>query len=203
MNRLSFYNHLCDNNKKYFSSIVNIEADTQIMSENEKCGSILFLLTGEIDVYKYGVNGRQFNLYSILPGESCVLNMSCVLSDSKYMAFAKAKTNIECILLPSREFLDLFSKEEALRTYVFNLIATRLIEITTKVEDIVLDTVEHRLREVLSKKETKIIYTTHDELANDLGTAREVISRHLKKLENLGYIKIGRGKIEILKPLDS
>lgn len=195
---LEFYEGLNDINKKWFMNDISLERDTEILNENDQCQHVLFLLSGEIEVYKLSENGKQFRLYTIKSGESCVLNLSCVLSDNNYMAFAKASTDITCVLVPQNEFLRLFAEEECLRNYVFKLISTRLIQITAKVEGIVLDTLENRLHTWLVNQGHPVVYTTHEELAGHLGSAREVISRQLKKWEKEGRVKLYRGRIELI-----
>lgn len=198
MKKPLFIDDLNPEDKILFERIIKFEQDHIILNENESCSHVLFLLKGEIEVYKIGENGRIFRLYTIKEGESCVLNLSCVLSDNTYLAYAKTLTDIECILLPSPVFLKLFEAENSLRKYVFNIISTRLIEITTKVEEIVLENLETRLKNFLLDKNTENIYITHEEIANQLGSAREVISRQLKKWELMNKIKLSRGKIRII-----
>jgi len=195
---LEFYNDLSDNNKKLFQKEITLDREYEILNENDQCQHVLFLLNGEIEVYKLSINGKHFRLYTIKAGESCVLNLSCVLSGNNYMAYAKATTDIKCVLIPQKEFLRIFNEEESLRNYVFKLISTRLIQITAKVEGIVLDTLENRLQQWLLDQDHPVVYMTHEELASHLGSAREVISRQLKKWEKEGKVKLFRGRIEII-----
>jgi len=197
MKKPSFIDNLTIEDKILFEQTVMFEQDDKILNENEQCSHVLFLVKGEIEVFKISKNGKSFRLYTIKEGESCVLNLSCVLSDNNYLAYAKALTDIECVLLPRIDFLRLFQLNESLRKYVFELISTRLVQITTKVEGIVLDSIDTRLHAWLLEKNTDIIYATHDDIANQLGSAREVISRQLKKWENENRIKLYRGKIKI------
>jgi len=198
MKRPLFINELKSEDRKLFDISTKFDQDHIILNENESCSHVLFLMSGEIEVYKISENGKVFRLYTIKEGESCVLNLSCVLSDKTYLAYAKTLTDVECILLPSPVFMSLFEKEESLRKYVFNLISTRLIEITAKVEGIVLESLETRLRNFLLDLNTENVYMTHEEIANQLGSAREVISRQLKKWEISNKIKLYRGKIRII-----
>jgi len=184
--------------RSLFEKGLSIEADQMILNEGDEIENVLFLLSGEIEVYKYSENGKVFRLYLIQPGESCVLNLSSILSNLSYSAYARALIDIKCVLIPKSEFLLLFSQNEMLRTFVFKLISSRLIQITARVEGIVLDSIEHRLRLLLLNEGKTVLYTTHDELAIKLGSAREVISRQLKKWENEGMIKLYRGKIQLL-----
>jgi CRP/FNR family transcriptional regulator len=198
MKKPSFIDNLTIEDKILFEQTVNLEQGSKILNENEQCTHVLFLVKGEIEVFKISKNGKSFRLYTIKEGESCVLNLSCVLSDNNYLAYAKALTDIECVLLPRNDFLRLFQIYEGLRKYVFELISTRLVQITAKVEGIVLDSLDTRLHAWLLEKNTDIIYVTHDDIANQLGSAREVISRQLKKWENENRIKLYRGKIKII-----
>jgi len=195
--KLNFYEYLMEHNKHWFQNEIALEQGYGILNEHDQCQHVLFLIEGEIEVYKLSVNGKQFRLYTIKAGESCVLNLSCVLSDNNYMAFAKASTDIKCILVPQKEFLRMFNEEEGLRNYVFRLISSRLIQITAKIEGMVLDTLENRLHDWLLEQGHPMIYITHEELAAHLGSAREVVSRHLKKWEKEGKVKLHRGRIEI------
>lgn len=198
MKRPFFINELKLEDSRLFDIPTRFDQDHIILNENESCSHVLFLIKGEIEVYKISENGKFFRLYTIKEGESCVLNLSCVLSNNTYLAYAKTLTDIECILLPSQVFLKLFEAEDSLRRYVFNLISTRLIEITAKVEGIVLESFETRLRNFLLDLNTENIYITHEEIANQLGSAREVVSRQLKKWEVMNKIKLYRGKIRII-----
>lgn len=198
MKKPAFIENLKKEDQELFDLIVKLDKDYILLNENEQCSHVLFLLKGEIEVYKISENGKIFQLYTIKEGESCVLNLSCVLSDNSYLAYAKAITDIECVLIPSSIFLRIFEEEENLRKYVFNLISTRLIHITAKVEGIVLETLETRLRNWLLNQKSEIIYVTHDEIANQLGSAREVISRQLKKWENDKRVILYRGKIRLV-----
>jgi len=198
MKKPSFIDNLTIEDKIFFEQTVMFEQGFKILNENEQCSHVLFLIKGEIEVFKISKNGKSFRLYTIKEGESCVLNLSCVLSDNNYLAYAKALTDIECVLLPRNDFLRLFQLYEGLRKYVFELISTRLVQITAKVEGIVLDSIDTRLHAWLLEKNTDIIYVTHDDIANQLGSAREVISRQLKKWENENRIKLYRGKIKII-----
>jgi len=203
---LEFYEHLQEKNKKYFQDKRFLKKGHEILNENDECHQVLFLLSGEVEVYKLSVNGKQFRLYTIEEGESCVLNLSCILSENRYLAYARATTDISCVLVPQKEFLRIFNEEESLRTFVFRLISTRLIQITAKVEGMVLDTLENRLREWLISQGKETVHITHEELANQLGSAREVISRQLKKWEKEEKVRLYRGRIELINlssPLNS
>lgn len=195
---MNFIESLSKEHQQYFRQTIHLNQGTEILNENDQCNHVLFLIKGEIEVYKISKNGKTFRLYTISPGESCVLNLSCVLSGSHYMAYARATNDIDCILIPYAQFLKMFHEEEGLRDYVFQLISTRLIQITSKVEGIVLESLEDRLIEWLKDQGSKNIYITHSELANHLGSVREVISRYLKKWEKEGKVKLFRGRIEII-----
>lgn len=197
MKQPDFIKALRPENRQHFDQVTRLVSQEEILKEHDVCNHILFLLSGEIEVYKLSANGKAFRLYTILEGESCVLNLSCVLSDLHYSAYARTLTEVQCILIPRKVFLDVFNQEEALRRYVFALISTRLIQITAKVEGIVLDTTEDRLKDFLYRSGKEVLYITHEEIAEEVGTAREVVSRHLKKWEREGRLELYRGKIRL------
>ena len=193
-----FLNNVAEETRVAFEKTVQLPPNYEILNESDPCEHALFLLSGEIEVYKLSGNGKVFRLYTILPGESCVLNLSCILSRSSYSAFARTLSPCEVVLIPKKDFLVMFESELGLKDYVFQLISTRLIEITSRVEGIVLKGLDERLRDCLLESGDRNVVITHEQLANRLGTAREVISRLLKTWEHSGKIKLHRGEIELL-----
>jgi len=168
MKKPTFIENLKIEDKELFNGIVKLDKDHILLNENEQCSHVLFLLRGEIEVYKISENGKIFQLYTIKEGESCVLNLSCVLSDNTYLAYAKAITDIECVLIPSSIFLRMFEEEESLRKYVFSCVFNLIF----------IFLFSHFLLFVLF--------------------LREVISRQLKKWENDKKVILYRGKIRLV-----
>ncbi len=179
----------------------NIPAGTQIYAEGGACPAIAFVLSGEVRVYKIGQTGREITLYEIGAGETCILNASCILSGTSYPAHASAVTEVEAMLVPSSAFRRLVDEREEMRDFVFTLLSQRLAGVMELVEEVAFGRMDERLEEYLvERSENGRLETTHQKIANDLGTSREVVSRLLKDFERKGLVGLSRNSIHLLKP---
>lgn len=175
-------------------------ADLPVYWEGDACSAIAFLLAGEIRVYKCGESGREITLYEIGPGETCILNASCILGSSLYPANAVTTRAGEMLLVPAQEFRRLLGEYEALRAFVFSLLSRRLTEVMELVHEVAFGRMEERLLDYLIEKSADgLLPATHQKIANDLGTSREVVSRLLKELERQGRIALARNAITLLE----
>jgi CRP/FNR family transcriptional regulator len=178
----------------------HIGASRQIYHEGDSCSAIAFVLTGEIRVYKIGQTGREITLYEIGPGETCILNASCILSGQTYPAYAVAIDDVNVVLVPSAVFRRMVSEDESLRSFVFMLLSQRLSGVMELVEEVAFRRMDARLMDYLiEKSENGRLEMTHQRIANDLGTSREVVSRLLKDIERQGQIGLSRNAITLLK----
>jgi len=176
-----------------------IPAGAHIYSEGDVCQGIAFVLSGEIRVYKIGETGREITLYEIGPGETCILNASCILSGSTYPANAVAATEVSVLLVPSADFRGLVTAHEEMRIFVFSLLSQRLATVMELVEEVAFGRMDHRLMEYLvQKSDGNVLESTHQKIANDLGTSREVVSRLLKDLERKQQVRLSRNSITLL-----
>jgi CRP/FNR family transcriptional regulator len=176
-----------------------ISAGTQIYREGDACNAIAFVLSGEIRVYKIGQSGREITLYEIGPGETCILNASCILSGQAYPANAVTLSDTGLFLVPSAEFRRLISEHEMMREFVFKLLSRRLSGVMELVEEVAFGRMDERLLEYLVEKSTDDkLETTHQKIANDLGTSREVVSRLLKDLERKERVQLSRNAVTLL-----
>ena len=178
-----------------------IPGGTRIYTEGDDCQGIAFVLSGEIRIYKIGETGREITLYEIGPGETCILNASCILSGSTYPANALVALDASVLLVPSADFHGLVTAHEEMRVFVFSLLSRRLATVMELVEEVAFGRMDQRLLDYLiEKSEGGRLETTHQNIANDLGTSREVVSRLLKDFERKGQIKLSRNLITLLKP---
>lgn len=174
-----------------------------ITTEGERCVNFSFVLNGSIKVYKVADNGREITLYYISRGEACILTASCILSKKTFPAISEAETDTEVLSVPSEVLLNWIDKYEHWRSYVFNLMSSRLANIITIVEEIIFRNVDVRLANYLLKyfnEGQNQIARTHYAIASDIGTSREVVSRLLKEFEDLQIISLSRGNITIINP---
>ncbi len=178
-----------------------IPKDTVIFNEGDECGTVAFLLSGSIRISKIGKNGREIVLYRLGSGDSCILTISSVLANISYPATAVIEEDAEVILLSIQQFKELMTINPEFQQYIYKLLAARLLEVMTLVDEIVFHKMDERLIEYLlrhSKNDEDIIQITHEELASQLGSVREVISRLLKGFERDGLIQLSRGKVKIM-----
>jgi len=178
----------------------SIPAGKQIYSEGDDCSAIAFVLSGEIRVFKTGQTGREITLYEIGPGETCILNASCILSGRSYPANAVALTDVDVFLVPSAAFRRLVDEHEQMRDFVFTLLSRRLSDVMELVEEVAFGRMDERLMEYLIEKSADgKLETTHQKIAGDLGTSREVVSRLLKDLERKQTVRLSRNSITLLR----
>lgn len=183
------------------SHIQPFPAAYQVYSEGDSCGSIAFLLSGEIRVYKTGENGREITLYEIGIGETCILNASCILSGKSYPANAVSLSAGTALMVPAKEFRRLVGKSPAVREFVFRILSERLTSVMSLVEEVAFGRMDERLMDyIIEKSEDGLLSATHQKIAFDLGTSREVVSRLLKDFERRGVLSLSRNTVTLLQP---
>ena len=183
-----------------FARHQSVPAGREIYAEGDACEAIAFIISGEIRVYKTGQTGREITLYEIGPGETCILNASCILSRRSYPANAVAISDVALLLVPSSDFRRLVDEREEMRNFVFALLSRRLVDVMELVEEVAFGRMDERLFDYLIEKaENGKLDTTHQKIANDLGTSREVVSRLLKDLERKHQVKLSRNSISLLQ----
>lgn len=173
----------------------------QVYWQGDACQGIAFLLTGAIRVYKCSESGREISLYEIVPGETCILNASCIIGRQGYPANAVTLADCRALLIPSTSFRALMASHEPLRIFIYSLLGQRLSEMMELVEEVAFRRMDDRLRDyLLEKSSDNILRATHQTIANDLGTSREVVTRLLRDLEQRGELHVSRNEITLLSP---
>ena len=179
------------------ASTVSIPAGTVIFDEKQACHGFPMLLSGNIRVVKTAPNGRELQLYRVMPGESCILTSSCLLGNTRYHARGIAEQPLEMVLLPAAAFHALLEKQEAFRGHVFHLFSDRLTDLMQLVSAVAFQKLDQRLATLLVSKPNPV-HATHQALADELGSAREIVSRLLKGFAEQGWVRLGREQIEIV-----
>jgi CRP/FNR family transcriptional regulator len=201
MENYDFYKNLKEEDKKYLfdnSKYIELPKNFTLFYQGDICNDILLLKEGTVQLMMYGSINELIPLYEIQKGEQCIINTSSTLSNTTTIATAQTKTAIKGWLIPSNIIKELMIKSPTYQEYIFSLFSIKFSALTTLIEDIKFKKLDTRILESLKMKNEKIISITHEELANDLGTSRVVISRVLKDLENKNHIKLHRKKIELL-----
>lgn len=179
---------------------VTIPAGQQVFYPGSSCENYLLMLEGNIKAQLIAENGREVLLYHVLPGDSCVLTTSCLLSGESYPAEAVTEQESTAFVIPVKAFQKCLGESNFFQKFVFSNFASRLSTILNRIEQVVFSPIDLRLSKLLLAYNVKLISKTHQDLAAELGTAREVVSRHLKNFESKGWILLRRGIVEIIDP---
>lgn len=177
---------------------MQVPAGTMLFNEHQPCQGFPFVLTGGIRVIKRSTNGRELPLYRVLPGDSCIMTSSCLLGQADYKACGITESDTDLVFLPKPAF-DQLLMHAPFRLFVFQLFAERIGELMQLVEEVAFQKLDQRLANLLLGR-GKLIQTTHQQLADELGSVREMVSRLLKGFAEQGLVRLGREQIEILDP---
>ncbi|MCK4853429.1 MAG: Crp/Fnr family transcriptional regulator [Bacteroidales bacterium] len=183
--------------------IEEIDADTILLSEGSYVKKIPLLLDGSVRVRKSDESGKEIILYHIQPGESCILSITGCLNMKQSKAEAIVEDPSRMILVSAEKVREWNDKYKSWRGFVQQLYYQRLDVLLDLVDAIAFRQVDERLLDKLrefASKHGNAIPLTHQKLAAEIGSAREVVSRLLKQLEIQGIVKLDRGTIHILKP---
>jgi CRP/FNR family transcriptional regulator len=160
------------------------------------CTGFPMLFEGRVRVVKSTPNGREVQLYRITPGESCLLSSSCLLGGSDYSATGIAETAVTLLALPPALFHRLLAEHKPFRDYVFGLFSERLADLMSLVEAVTFHKLDQRLAALLLGK-GELVRATHQSLADELGSVREMVSRLLSNFQDRGWVTLGREQIRI------
>ena len=160
------------------------------------CTGFPMLLEGSVRVVKSAPNGREVQLYRVTPGESCLLSSSCLLGGTDYAATGIAETAVTMLALPPTLFHQLLAEHKPFRDYVFGLFSERLADLMSLVEAVTFHKLDQRLATMLLGK-GEVVRATHQGLADELGSVREMVSRLLSNFQDRGWVTLGREQIRI------
>ena len=177
---------------------LTVPAGTVLFDERQPCQGFPFVLAGAIRVLKTAANGRELPLYRVLPGESCIITSSCLLGHADYNARGVAEIDTSLVLMPRRLFDELLA-QPPFRDFVFHLFSERMAELMTLVEEVAFRKLDQRLAGLLLGR-GKVVHVTHQQLADELGSVREMVSRLLKGFAEQGLVRLSREQVEILDP---
>ena len=175
-----------------------LSAGTLLLCENQPCQGCPLLLAGQIKVVKLASSGREILLYRVEPGGSCIVTSSCLLAQVDYNARGIAETPVTLLMLPAREFSRLLGEQAMFRNFVFHLLSERIVGLMQLVEEVAFARLDQRLARLLLSRQQAVLNLTHQQLADELGSVRENISRLLKGFEAQGLVALGREQLRIV-----
>ncbi len=180
---------------------MEIPAGVSICDEGQHCSHLAMVLDGTGRVYKLSASGREVTLYRIYSGESCVLTASCIMNQDSFPAMAITETLVRGFLISPESVRRWFCEDVEWQKFIFGLLSHRLSSIISVVEEVAFKRIDVRLAEQFIRSldgDDNIIFKTHADLAADVGSSREVVSRILRDLSHRGLIISNRGSIEII-----
>jgi len=178
-------------------AVMQLPAGTQVFAEHQPCQGFPLLVEGSIKVVKQAANGRELMLYRVTPGGSCIISSSCLLGHSDYNARGIAETPLTLLALPVPSFTALMLEHPPFRDFVFHLFAERIGELMQLVEEVAFARLDQRLAKLLLARNEDQLGITHQQLADELGSVREIVSRLLKGFAAQGLVALGREQLSI------
>jgi CRP/FNR family transcriptional regulator, anaerobic regulatory protein len=173
------------------------QAGQVLFDVGEDCDYVPLLKSGSIRVVRPFPTGWEMLLYRVLPSQVCILTVNCVLSGWKHLARIAVEKDLQAVSIPRESFSRLIEASSDFRKFVFSNYSVSLFSMLNCVEITLTLPIEQRLAKLLLDKRADMIGMTHQGLADEIGTAREVVSRILKDFEDKGMVKLKRGMIFI------
>ncbi len=186
------------------SETVNFPAGTKLVHCGDSATHFVIVIHGVVRVFQTAETGREICLYRVRRGQICVLTLTKLLTTKNVCAQAVADEDVRALAMPMEYFHRLLAESDAFRSYTMRSIAESFNEVLQLVAHVSFQRLELRLACLIGKlaqaepSPSPMLKVTHQEVANELGTTREVVSRILKDFEHMGCIKLRRGSIEVL-----
>jgi len=178
-------------------AVMQLPAGTQVFAEHQPCQGFPLLLAGSIKVIKLASSGRELMLYRVAPGGSCIISSSCLLGHTDYNARGIAETPLTLLALPVPAFAALMLEHAPFRDFVFHLFAERIGELMQLVEEVAFSRLDQRLAKLILARQDDVLNVTHQQLADELGSVREIVSRLLKGFAAQGLVLLGREQLTV------
>ncbi|MDO4438599.1 MAG: Crp/Fnr family transcriptional regulator [Eubacteriales bacterium] len=189
---------------KLAASVLNRKAakGTVVHSGSIECTGLIIVKSGLLRAYIISPDGREISIYRLFERDMCLLSASCIMKSLSFEIIIEAEKDTEYWLIPANIYKEVMEESAPLANYTNEIMATRFSDVMSLLEQIMWKSMDKRLAAFLYEEsaieESNILKVTHENIANHLGTAREVITRMLKYFQSEGLVKLSRGTIEIL-----
>ncbi|MER2555051.1 MAG: Crp/Fnr family transcriptional regulator [Thauera sp.] len=177
---------------------MRVPAGAMLFDDRQACEGFPFVVEGTVRVSKCAPSGRELPLYRVGPGETCIISSSCLLGHEDYNARGVTESDTLLMLLPKPVF-DALMAERPFRDFVFHLFAERIADLMQLIEEVAFRKLDQRLAALLLGK-GRVLHVTHQQLADELGSVREIVSRLLKNFAEQGLVRLAREQVEIIDP---
>jgi len=183
------------------SQLLSLDQKMMLMQASQPCKNFIFILDGRVRVFQHAEDGREVTLYHSEPGDVCVMSLSSLLHSKPFMANAESETPVKLLALSDSDFFLAMSISETFRRWVLTSVTDSFCDVLETFHGTVFKRLEMRmaclLGQLFERAQADVLQITHQELAQELGSTREVVSRILKHLEKQGCIALARGKIYV------
>ncbi|MFC1567572.1 Crp/Fnr family transcriptional regulator [Pseudomonadota bacterium] len=182
------------------AQLMDVPKGTVLFRDGDVCNGYVFVTDGAVRVQKMDPQGREIVLYRVEDGQTCMLTTSCLIGGEAYPAEGVAETAVSLAMLPAPAFEKVMAESADFRRFVLASIGRRIGDLMLLLEDVAFGRMDVRLARLLLKRSSEsggVLSCTHQELATELGTAREVVSRLLKDFERKGWLALSRGQVEV------
>jgi CRP/FNR family transcriptional regulator, anaerobic regulatory protein len=181
------------------AQMLHVPAGSVLFDARQPCRGFPLVLSGAVRVSMSAPSGREILLYRVEPGQGCILSGGCLLGHSDYAARGIAEDEVTLASLPPALFQDLLLGHEPFRRFVFGMYGERLAEVMQLVEEVAFRRLDERLAQLLVHR-GPVLESTHQKLADELGSVREIVSRLLRSFEERGWVKLERERVTLTDP---
>ncbi len=183
--------------------VVERPAGDMLMRQNNQCMFMPLVLSGSLRVYKVSSTGREISLYRTGPGETCLISVACHLRGEIFPVNVEVEEDVRMFQSPTAVYQSVLANHPDWKDFIINTLYDRLLESLQVIEEVAFSRVDHRLAQWLldqSHGRASSVYATHEGIATELGSAREVISRILGQFRDAGAVNLARGRIRVENP---
>ena len=205
LERLPFWKLLTDSEKELVqqNAVIRLyEKGTRVYSSERECLGMLFVMQGEMRTYLLSEEGREVTLFRIYPNDLCVLSASCVISQISFDTQISAQKDTEALMIPPNIVLLLKEKNLSVRCFLYELATKRFSDVMWAMQQILFKRLDQRLALFLMQESQRLgtdtIHMTHEQIAQQISSAREAVARMLKQFSEDGLVELKRGAIRLL-----
>ncbi len=181
--------------------ILSVEPGTMLFNGSNDCNNFMLIIEGTVRIYQTAEDGREITLYRVEAGNLCILSLNSLLKKQSFNAIASTESLVKALVINSENFKEMLNKVEIFRDFVLTTITERLCDTIYLIQDTAFNHLNMRLACMLGslfeRNQGPSVKITHQELAFELGTTREVISRILKEFEKQKCVELSRGRIKL------
>jgi len=200
-----FWKIVREEDRKIFissSNLVKKEKGSIIFNGGNDCDGVIIVKSGRIRVYITSPNGNEITLFRLLDGDLCIMSASCIIKNLSFESEMLFEEDSEILVIPKNVYNEMSEKYSQIKDYTLEIVSGKFSDVMWVFNQFVFSNMASRLAASLMEYRTfeddNILNVTHETIARDLGTAREVVTRLLKQFQLNGIVKLSRGKIEIL-----